>query len=71
MRAPRADLAGGKLLKFGLESKYSHGETSTTVFAHNLAKALRLMKHVCEHGAPAPAPLPQPDAAPQPPQARL
>ncbi len=46
-------LAGGHLLKFGLESKASHPDTSTTVFAQNLVKALRTMRHICEQGVDA------------------
>ncbi|KDN43950.1 acyltransferase ChoActase/COT/CPT [Tilletiaria anomala UBC 951] len=43
-------LAGGTLLKFGLESKHANAQTSTTAFAQNLVRALRLMRDVCERG---------------------
>ncbi|KAN0061504.1 hypothetical protein ACQY0O_006351 [Thecaphora frezii] len=41
-------LAGGKLLKFGIESKNG----ATTLFAQKLAEALREMREICEKGAP-------------------
>lgn len=49
-------LAGGKLLKFGLESKRSTPTTSTTKFAQNVVKALRLMRDITEKGAAASTP---------------
>ncbi|EPQ31479.1 uncharacterized protein PFL1_00814 [Pseudozyma flocculosa PF-1] len=41
-------LAGGKLLKFGIESKNG----ATTLFAQKVAEALRDMRAVCEKAAP-------------------
>lgn len=51
------DLAGGKLLKFGLESKHPNPETSTTKFALALVEALRTMRNICEQGAPTEEPV--------------
>jgi carnitine O-acetyltransferase len=46
----RADLAGGKIIKFGLESKRSVGDSSTEKFRDNLVAALREMRKVCAEG---------------------
>ncbi|CAO1613351.1 unnamed protein product [Parajaminaea phylloscopi] len=45
-------LAGGSLLKFGIESKHSGKTTSTTEFAKQIVEALRFMRQVCEEEAP-------------------
>lgn len=45
-------LAGASLLKFGIESKHSGKETSTTEFAKQVVEALRFMRGVCEREAP-------------------
>lgn len=45
-------LAGGTLLKFGIESKHSGTATSTTEFAKQIVEALRLMREICEKEAP-------------------
>lgn len=44
------DLAGSKVVKFGIESKRSCEATSTEVFRSNLIEAMREMKKVCEEG---------------------
>ncbi|KAE8215189.1 hypothetical protein CF327_g1503 [Tilletia walkeri] len=45
-------LAGGKLLKFGIESKHHDSSTSTTKFMTALVESLREMKAICEGGRP-------------------
>lgn len=45
-------LAGANLLKFGIESKHSGKQTSTTEFAKQIVDALRFMRDVCEKEAP-------------------
>lgn len=45
-------LAGASLLKFGIESKHSGKQTSTTEFAKEVVEALRFMREVCEKEAP-------------------
>ncbi|CAO1632887.1 unnamed protein product [Sympodiomycopsis kandeliae] len=47
-------LAGSSLLKFGIESKHSNPEHKqpTTVFAKEVVNALRILKDICEKGAP-------------------
>ncbi|KAK0520037.1 hypothetical protein OC834_007181 [Tilletia horrida] len=58
-------LAGGKLLKFGIESKHHDRTTSTTKFMTAVIEALREMKAICEQGRPpaAAAPAAAPAAA--------
>ncbi|PWN41844.1 acyltransferase ChoActase/COT/CPT [Ceraceosorus guamensis] len=48
-------LAGGQLLKFGLETKHSpmNSKDPTATFSKALVDALRLMKEMCEKEAPA------------------
>lgn len=50
-------LAGASLLKFGIESKHSGKVApegnSTTAFAKQIVEALRLLRRICEEGAPA------------------
>ena len=48
----RADLAGNKVIKFGIESKHSEPSTSTAMFRDKLCEALREMRIVCEQGQP-------------------
>lgn len=57
------DLAGDKLVKFGIESKRSCESTSTDVFRSNLVDALREMRVACEEGQP-PAPSAGAEGAP-------
>lgn len=57
-----ADLAGDKVVKFGIESKVSCPETSTDAFRRNLTEALREMRTACEEGQP-PAPVQEAPAA--------
>ncbi|CAD6904371.1 unnamed protein product [Tilletia laevis] len=45
-------LAGGKLLKFGIESKHHDPNTSTTKFMTAIVDSLREMKAICEGGKP-------------------
>lgn len=46
------DLAGGKVVKFGIESKRSCPTTSTEKFRGKIVEALREMREVCEKGVP-------------------
>lgn len=46
----RPDLAGDKVIKFGIESKVSCPETSTDVFRQNVVEAMREMRAMCEQG---------------------
>lgn len=43
-------LAGGEILKFGIESKHSCPTTSTLAFKHALVASLREMRTTCEKG---------------------
>jgi len=54
-------LAGGKLLKFGIESKHHDGTTSTTKLMSAIVDSLREVKAICEQGRP-PAPAAAPGA---------
>lgn len=45
-----ADLAGLKIIKFGMESKWSSKETSTQKFRIALIEAMREMRRICEQG---------------------
>lgn len=49
-------LAGASLLKFGIESKHSgkvaKGGNSTTALANEIVESLRLLRKICEEGAP-------------------
>jgi hypothetical protein len=49
------DLAGAKLIKFGIESKHSCAETSTPKFQQNVVESLREMRVVVEENAAVPA----------------
>ncbi|KAI9461670.1 hypothetical protein BJY52DRAFT_1117097, partial [Lactarius psammicola] len=40
-------LSGPDIIKFGIGSKHSCAETSTTTFQHGISSALREMRHVC------------------------
>lgn len=42
-----ADLSGPNLIKFGIESKFSCAETSTSTFQRAITSALREMRQVC------------------------
>ena len=44
------DLAGLKIIKFGMESKWSSKETSTQKFRIALIEAMREMRRICEQG---------------------
>ncbi|KZP00530.1 acyltransferase ChoActase/COT/CPT [Calocera viscosa TUFC12733] len=44
-------LAGGELIKFGVESKYSAPNTDTQRFKQHVVDSLREMRQVCEEGA--------------------
>ena len=46
-----SDLAGTDLIKFGIESKRSCGETSTEAFIDAIALALHDMRDVCVGGS--------------------
>ncbi|EJU04961.1 acyltransferase ChoActase/COT/CPT [Dacryopinax primogenitus] len=50
-------LAGGDLIKFGVESKICAPNTNTQRFKRHLVDSLREMKQVCEEGAALPAKL--------------
>lgn len=52
-----ADLAGGKVIKFGIELKRSCAETSTETFRKHLVEAMREMRIVCEQGQVIEAPV--------------
>lgn len=45
-----ADLAGAKIIKFGIESKWSSKVSSTHNFRLEIIKAMRDMRKICEHG---------------------
>ena len=46
-----SDLAGADLIKFGIESKRSCGESSTEAFIDAIALALHDMRDVCVGGS--------------------
>lgn len=46
----RTDLAGGKVIKFGIESKHSDPKVSTDKFREFVTEAMRDMRTVCEKG---------------------
>lgn len=45
-----SDLAGAKVIKFGIESKWSSKETSTHRFRLAIIDAMRDMRRICEEG---------------------
>jgi carnitine O-acetyltransferase len=44
------DLAGAKIIKFGIESKWSSKVSSTHKFRLAIVEAMRDMRKICEHG---------------------
>lgn len=62
-RLTAPDLTGQEVLKFGVESKKSSPETSTSEFMELIAVSLREMRSICLAGIAAQAPLDSPVAA--------
>ena len=50
------DLAGAKVIKFGIESKWSSKVASTHKLRLEIIKAMRDMRAICEEGQAATAP---------------